>query len=111
MIGAHKPTIATDNNVLMVTYHNTIVVKVIDNRYIVLNNGGFYTNTSKRRMNQASLQYNLNYAVYQCNFLWYVSTSVIDKDGNKQDNILEYYNGMVIDSKTGDISKPLIEVN
>ena len=111
MIGAHKTSVTTDNNILMVAYHNTIVVKVIDNRYIVLNNGGFYTNTSKRRMNQASLQYNLNYSVYQCNFIWYVSTCITDDEGNEKNNILEYYNGMVIDSVTGDISKPLIEVN
>ena len=111
MIGSHKTSVTTDNNILMVAYHNTIVVKVIDNRYIVLNNGGYYTNTSKRRMNQASLQYNLNYSVYQCNFIWYVSTCITDDEGNEKNNILEYYNGMVIDSVTGDISKPLIEVN
>jgi hypothetical protein len=72
-VGSHKTSVIMDNdNVLMVTYHNTIVVKVSDDE-IVLNSGGWQTSTTKRRMNQASLQYNLGFSVYQSDFCWYVS--------------------------------------
>jgi len=71
MIGNHKTSIVNDNNILMVCYHNTPVVKITDDE-IILNSGGWLTATTKRRMNQASLQYNLGFAVYQVNFSWYV---------------------------------------
>ena len=94
-IGTHRTTCATiqdpnSNKVLIVTYHSTPVVKVINDRYVVLNNGGYYTNTTKRRMNQASLQYSLGYEVYQVDFIWYVS---IGKE------IAPFHNGIVIDTK------------
>jgi hypothetical protein len=76
-IGSHKTTINTEllkdaEKRLLVTYHNTIVVKVVNDRFVILNTGGWYTNTTKRRMNQASMQYKLGYSVYQSDFLWYV---------------------------------------
>ena len=98
MLGTHKTTTAIDNNTLMVTYQNTIVVKVIDNRYVVLNNGGYFTATSKRRMNQASMQYNLGFSVYQSDFTWYVQLG---------DTIEPYYNGIVLDTKDKLISRKL----
>ena len=98
-IGSHKTSHYTDTkNVLRVVYHNTEVVKVKDSRYAVLNNGGWYTVTSKTRMNQASREYHLGFAVYQENFNWYVKT---DKD------LAPYYNGIVIDTITGLISRKL----
>ena len=101
-IGTHKTTIATDNDVLMVTYHNTIVVKVVDNRYVTLNSGGWYTNTTKTRMNQASRQYGLRYSVYQVDFTWYVSIG---------DDMQPYYDGIVIDVEEGIISRKLKDIN
>ena len=71
MIGNHKTSVINDNQVTMVCYHNTPVVKITDDE-IILNSGGWLTATTKRRMNQASLQYNLGFAVYQVNFSWYV---------------------------------------
>ena len=71
MIGNHKTNVINDNKVTMVCYHNTPVVKITDDE-IILNSGGWLTATTKRRMNQASLQYNLGFAVYQVNFSWYV---------------------------------------
>ena len=106
-IGTHRTTCASlvdndSNRVLMVTYHSTPVVKVINDRYVVLNSGGYRTNTTKRRMNQASLQYSLGYEVYQVNFQWYVSI------GNQ---ISEYHDGIVIDTKEDTISLQLKEHN
>ena len=97
-VGSHKTSVLVKNNALSVVYHSTEVVKVIDNRYVILDNGGYYTNTSKRRMNQASMQYNLGFNVYQCNYIWYVGI---------KDNILEYKNNMIIDTKTVDICQGL----
>ena len=104
-IGTHRTTCSTitdndSNRVLMVTYHSTPVVKVINDRYVVLNNGGYYTNTTKRRMNQASLQYSLGYEVYQVDFIWYVSIG---------GEIAPFHNGIVIDTKENKISLELKE--
>ena len=102
-IGSHKTSISTDvlqdaEKRLLVTYHNTIVVKVINDRYVILNTGGYYTDTTKRRMNQASLQYSLGYNVYQCDFVWYVRCG---------DDIQPYYDGITIDTKNKIVSKQL----
>ena len=104
-IGTHRTTCATlvdndSNRVLMVTYHSTPVVKVINDRYAVLNSGGYRTNTTKRRMNQASLQYSLGFQVYQVNFEWYVSIG---------EEVSPFYDGIVIDTKKDVISLELKE--
>ena len=70
-IGTHKTSVVNDNSVTMVCYHSTPVVKITDTD-IILNAGGWYTATTKRRMNQASKSYGLGFAVYQVNFSWYV---------------------------------------
>ena len=104
-IGTHRTTCITitdneSNRVLMVTYHSTPVVKVINDRYVVLNNGGYYTSTTKRRMNQASLQYSLGFQVYQVNYEWYVSIG---------EEVAPYHNGIVNDTKKDIISLELKE--
>jgi hypothetical protein len=102
-IGTHATTIAHSNKkgvrVLLVTYQNTVVVKVINDRFVVLNSDGWETATTKRRMNQASMQYNLDYVVYQSGFVWYVRIG---------DDIMPYYDGITIDIKNKVISKQLI---
>jgi hypothetical protein len=70
-IGTHKTSVVNDNNITMVCYHNTPVVKITDTD-IILNTGGWYSATTKRRMNQASHSFGLGFAVYQVNFSWYV---------------------------------------
>lgn len=54
-------------------YHNTPVVGVFTNGEIMLNSGGYRTNTTKLAMNQASNQDNLGFQVYQQKGRWYVS--------------------------------------
>lgn len=71
-VGAHKTLIYTDDEgYVCVKYHSTDVVKY-NNDYIILNTGGYNTNTTKTRMNQASYQFNLGYRVYQKDWEWYV---------------------------------------
>ena len=65
MIGTHRTTtsnipIDNERSRLIVTFHNTAVVQVVNDRYVILNSGGWLTPTTKRRMNQASDVYRLN---------------------------------------------------
>lgn len=55
----------------IIRYHDTDVVKFSDDK-IVLDSGGWLTNTTKTRMNQASNQYSLGYVVFQKNRSWFV---------------------------------------
>ena len=64
-IGSHKTSVINDDNQLLVAYHSTIVVKVVNDNYVILKSDGWLTNTTKTRMNQASNEYRLNYRVFQ----------------------------------------------
>lgn len=64
-------TISADNGYTVVTYHNTPVVK-FSNDEIILNTGGYFTNTTKTRMNQAAHQFSLGYCVYQKKHRWFI---------------------------------------
>jgi hypothetical protein len=54
-----------------IQYHNTTIVEIFDNR-IILDSGGYWTKTTKLRMNQTSEVYGLDFYVYQKNYNWYV---------------------------------------
>ena len=71
MIGTHRTTITTDNGTTEVVYHSTKVVK-FNSETITLNTGGWDTTTTKRRMNQVSDTYGLEYRVFQKNWDWFV---------------------------------------
>lgn len=71
MIGTHKTTVYGDGEMVKVKYHTTDVVS-FDNEKIILNTGGWFTNTTKKRMNQASEQFNLGYNVFQKAGEWFV---------------------------------------
>ncbi len=55
----------------LVTYHNANIV-VWDDDSIKLNTGGWFTATTKKRMNQVSREYSLGFHVYQKAHKWYV---------------------------------------
>lgn len=78
--------IGSENGKQFVSYHGTKVVQW-DSKEIVLNNNGWFTNTSKTRMNQASNQFDLGFCVTQKDFDWFVSF----KGG-----VIPYENGMVL---------------
>ena len=66
-----------------VQYHDTIVVS-FDQEHIRLDSGGWLTNTTKTRMNQASNQFGLGYTVYQKDYQWFVefdNKTIPFKDG------------------------------
>ena len=86
MIGTHRTTISTDDNITSVKYHNTDVVKFSPN-WIVLNSGGYRTYTTKKGMNQTSQVYNLDYKVFKYKFNWYVTY---------KGKVIEYNNNQLI---------------
>ena len=99
MIGTHRTTttnipLNNEQSRLIVTFHNTAVVQVVNDRYVILNSGGWLTPTTKRRMNQASEVYRLNYIVYQKGWIWYVKTP---------STTAEFTDHIVIDKVTGKI--------
>ena len=88
-IGRTATTVRTINGWTEIQYHNTVVVK-FNNKQIILNSGGWYTNTTKTRMNQASNQFDLSFWVSQVDFEWSVYF-----DGND----MPFVNGMIIQRK------------
>lgn len=72
-IGSHATSHYVKDGVLRVIYHGTEVVKYdFNNGLLVLDTGGWFTNTTKARMNQASNQYDLGFTVYQKDYNWFV---------------------------------------
>jgi len=70
-IGSHCTNWNCKDGVTRVTYHNTDVVTFTDD-LIVLNTGGWFTATTKARMNQTSEQFDLGYRVFQRDWMWFV---------------------------------------
>lgn len=90
IIGKHKTKVIRTENTLAVKYVNTVVVYNTPSR-VVLNTGGWKTNTTKTRMNQAANQYYLGYQVFQKNYNWYVKCL-------RSEKIFEFENdGIVLD--------------
>ena len=66
--------IVSEDNWHSVFYHNTPVLSFNPvERKVKLQNGGFSTQTTKKRINQASELFGLNVQVYQERFVWYVN--------------------------------------
>lgn len=70
IIGSHKTTASLIDNVFTVIYHETPIVQVFPHE-IILNTGGWFTSTTKTRMNQASNQNDLGYQVRQIGGVWF----------------------------------------
>ncbi len=83
-------SIRTEYGITYVRYHNTDVVE-FSAEYARLKTGGWYTVTTKARMNQASNQFDLGYHVYQQDHAWYVimpnKKTVVFKEGMKFDRM------------------------
>ena len=78
-IGSHATTVASnDKGIIRITYHSTVVVAIEPDGGVTLDSGGWRTNTTKTRMNQASNQYKLGYKVYQKTGDWFINMAGID---------------------------------
>ena len=75
----HTTVSVDDEGWTNVQYHDTVVVRFNDT-VIHLNTGGYKTNTTKTRMNQASNQFDLGYHIFQKRKRWFVAlnTGVIE---------------------------------
>ena len=72
MIGTHKTKVfKTKDDFTIVKYQKTEVVK-FDGNHIILNTGGWCYNTTKNRMNQTSLKFDLGYHIFQKDFEWFI---------------------------------------
>ena len=71
-LGTHKTVVFTDEDGFTKVIYYTTNVVAFNNDKIVLNTGGFWTKSTKDRMNQASIQFRLGYSVYQSKGQWYV---------------------------------------
>ena len=91
-LGKTATTVSKKDGVLRVTYHNTVIVEVAANGDITLDHGGWMTQTTKTRMNQASSQFDLGFQVYQKDFKWYVSwgndPDVLFGGGNSHQHVI-----------------------
>jgi hypothetical protein len=99
-IGKHATKVTKDGTTSTVRYWSTDVVTVNwDTGIITLNTGGWWTTTTKLRMNQASREWGLGYQVYQANFDWFVSI-----DGEDYNYTLESHSprGEVFQFATGE---------
>jgi hypothetical protein len=76
--------IGSDNGYEYVQYHRTKVVKW-NEREIILDSGGWFSPTTKNRMNQTSSQFKLGFSVYQKKGQWFVfyKDQDIPFEGNK----------------------------
>lgn len=90
-IGKHATTVQTEDGIVQVTYHSTVVIRWdIDNHIVTLDSGGWETVTTKQRMNQVARQFGLEYTVFQKNYVWHV-----DVDGQER----EFVDGMSFSTK------------
>jgi hypothetical protein len=85
-VGKAATKVDKDGDRIRVTYHSTTVVDV-NAKTIRLNTGGYFTNTTKVRMNQASKQFSLGFRVYSMNWSWFVDYK--GKTINFEGNVLE----------------------
>ena len=70
-VGKTATSIYTEDGITCVRYHATEVVK-FNHELIELQSGGWETQTTRNRMNQASNQFDLGFRVYQEHFDWFV---------------------------------------
>ena len=82
----------TKDNFRFIRLYKTDVLTFCGNKTVTLNTGGFYTDTTKRRINV--LQDIVR--VYQAGYCWYVKTVKA-----KDNKVYKFHNGITFDVKTG----------
>jgi len=83
----YKTKVYNEDNSIMVQHHKTIIINHnIKDKTITLDNGGYFSKTTKDRLN--SYLNNFNYRVFQKNYKWFI------QDNDK--NIINYENNITI---------------
>lgn len=70
-LGTVATTVRTERDSTVIRYHSTDIVS-FNAGTVRLCNNGYFTNTTRTRMNQASQQFRLGFEVYQKDWAWYV---------------------------------------
>lgn len=95
-LGTYKTSIRRNKGgQTKVVYYKTAVVTFTDDQ-IWLDTGGWWTRTTRVRMNQASRQFQLGYRVYEKGSKWYIAF------GNKSHDFSA--NQMKLDRRTGQVT-------
>jgi len=74
-----------DENTIALRHHNTDIIKLDRRMYATLDNGGWYSVTTKKKLNSVLNEFNVS--IVQKNFVWYIYT---------QFQNAEWQNGMVL---------------
>jgi len=69
---------STDNGIAVSLYDTEIFNLNLDKHTITLRTNGYFTVTTKRRINQAFQEFNLPYILWQKDFDWFVRKSGTD---------------------------------
>lgn len=59
-----------------IQYHNTVIAGIFDDGSYSLNNGGFFSVTTKKRLNSFLREIGSDSYIYQRNFTWYLDNDV-----------------------------------
>jgi hypothetical protein len=78
----HMTTLRQEGNSFVIRYHNTDVVSIHEDNTYTLNSGGWYTPTTKDRINEYSPA-----RIHQDKGLWYHKSGVIFADKCKVDDM------------------------
>jgi len=91
---SYKTTIHTENDTVNVVHHSTKIIQHnLVNKTIKLNNGGWFSKTTKDRMNEYFTDSGLNsFGVFQKKGDWFVLTP-----NNDHKNALPYENDMTLE--------------
>jgi hypothetical protein len=91
---SYKTTIHTENDTVNVVHHSTKIIQHnLVNKTIKLNNGGWFSKTTKDRMNEYFNDSGLNsFGVFQKKGDWFVLTP-----NNDHKNTLPYENDMTLE--------------
>lgn len=71
-LSTYQTQVACADGHIIVIYRGTKIAERLPNGEITLNTGGWKSVTTKRKMNQASRQFGLDYQVFQVKGVWYV---------------------------------------
>tara|TARA_R100000700_G_scaffold21471_1_gene28181 strand:+ start:650 stop:937 length:288 start_codon:yes stop_codon:yes gene_type:complete len=93
-VKSYKTTIHTENDTVNVIHHSTKIIQHnLVNKTIKLNNGGWFSKTTKDRMNEYFNDSGLNsFGVFQKKGDWFVLTP-----NNDHKNALPYENDMILE--------------
>ena len=91
---AYKTTIHTDGDTVNVVHHSTKIIEHdLVKKTIKLNNGGWFSKTTKDRMNAYFNESNLSaFGIFQKKGNWFVLTP-----NNDHKNALPYENDMILE--------------